>query len=58
MIVLRVFIIAMKIPRQRKNNKKKNYGSSSIPKSLSENKWWQLLHKVNDKEKQIIYYLF
>jgi len=48
----------MKTARQRKSNKKKNYGSSSIPKSLSENKWWQLLHKVNDKEKQIIYYLF
>lgn len=48
----------MKIARQRKNTKKKNYGSSSIPKELAYNKWWQLLHKVNDKEKQIIYYLF
>jgi hypothetical protein len=58
MIVLRVFIIAMKIPRKRKNIKKKNYGSSSIPKELAHNKWWQLLYKVNDKEKQTIYYLF
>ena len=48
----------MKIARQRKNTKKKNYGSSSIPKELAHNKWRRLLHKVNDKEKQIIYYLF
>lgn len=48
----------MKIPRQRKNVKKKNYGSSKIPKSLSNNPWWRLLCKVNEKEGQTIYMLF
>jgi hypothetical protein len=56
-IQLYVFITAMKIPRYRKNNKKKNYGSSSIPKELANNKWWQLLYKVSEKEAQTIYYL-
>jgi hypothetical protein len=48
----------MKIVKQRRNNKKKNYGSSSIPKEIANNKWWQLVYKVNDKEKQTMYYLF
>lgn len=48
----------MKIAKQRRNNKKKNYGSPSISMEVANNKWWQLLHKVNDKEKQIMYYLF
>jgi hypothetical protein len=48
----------MKIPRKRKNNKKKNYGSSSIPKELAHNKWWRLIYKVTEKEAQTIYHLF
>ena len=48
----------MKISRQRKNTKKKNYGSSKIPKSLTHNPWWCLLCKVNEKEANTIYYLF
>jgi len=56
-IQLCVFIIAMKIPRHRKSNKKKNYGSSSIPRELANNKWWQLVYKVSEKEAQTIYYL-
>jgi len=48
----------MKIPRHRKSNKKKNYGSSSIPRELANNKWWQLVYKVSEKEAQTIYYLF
>ena len=52
----------MKISRQRKSNKKKNYGSSSIPKQLADpkfvhNKWWRLVYKVSEKEAQTIYYL-
>ena len=53
-----VFITAMKTSRQRKSNKKKNYGSSSIPKELANNKWWQLVYKVSEKEKQSIYKIF
>jgi hypothetical protein len=56
-IQLCVFITAMKIPRHRKSNKKKNYGSSSIPRELANNKWWQLVYKVSEKEAQTIYYL-
>ena len=57
-----VFITAMKIPRQRKNINKRNYGSSSIPKQLTDpkfvhNKWWRLVYKVSEKEAQTIYYL-
>jgi hypothetical protein len=48
----------MKIAKQRRNNKKKNYGSPSIAMEVANNKWWQLLHKVNYREKQIMYYLF
>jgi len=48
----------MKLSRQRKSNKKKNYGSSSIPKTLSENKWWQLIHKLNKKEIQSVFKIF
>lgn len=48
----------MKIARQRKNTKKKNYGSSSISRQVADNKWWQLLHKVSEKEAQTIYMLF
>jgi hypothetical protein len=48
----------MKISRQRKNTKKKNYGSSKIPKSLSSNAWWRLLCKVDEKEGRIMYEIF
>jgi hypothetical protein len=48
----------MKIPRQRKNVKKKNYGSSKIPKELSHNPWWRLVCKVSKKEAKTIYWIF
>ena len=52
-IVSSIFIIAMKTQRQRKNNKKKNYGSSSIPKELTGSKWWQLVFKLKSKQQSI-----
>jgi hypothetical protein len=52
-IVSSIFIIAMKTQRQRKNNKKKNYGSSSIPKELKGSKWWQLVFKLKSKQQSI-----
>jgi hypothetical protein len=48
----------MKTQRQRKNNKKKNYGSSSIPKELNGSKWWQLVYKLKGKEKQAVFNIF
>jgi hypothetical protein len=48
----------MKISRQRKNTKKKNYGSSKIPKSLTSNPWWRLISKVNEKDGIKIYEIF
>jgi hypothetical protein len=48
----------MKISRQRKNTKKKNFGSTSIPMSLSSNAWWKLICKVTLNEKQSIYKVF
>jgi len=48
----------MKIAKQRRNNKKKNYGSPSISRELADNKWWQLVHKLNPKEKQSVYKIF
>jgi hypothetical protein len=48
----------MKTQRQRKNNKKKNYGSSSIPKELNGSKGWQLVYKLKGKEKQAIFNIF
>ena len=48
----------MKIPRQRKNAKKKKFGSSVIPLSLSNNVWWRLVCKVTRNEEQSIYKVF
>jgi hypothetical protein len=48
----------MKISRQRKSTKKKNYGSSKIPKSLTSNPWWRLVSKVDEKEANTIYEIF
>jgi len=51
----------MKIPRKRKSNKKKNYGSANIPifyVKLDRKKWWQLVYKLKDKEKQTVFNIF
>lgn len=48
----------MKTPRKRKNIKKKNYGSPSIPKELTYSKWWQLVYKLKGKEKQAVFNIF
>ena len=58
MIVFNIFITVMKTPRKRKNIKKKNYGSPSIPKELTYNKWWQLVYKLKGKEKQAVFNIF
>lgn len=48
----------MKTQRKRKSIKKKNYGSSSIPKELTYSKWWQLVYKLKEKEKQAVFNIF
>jgi hypothetical protein len=49
----------MKIPRKRKNNKKKNYGSANIPtmyaKMETHNLWWQLVFKLKSKQQQSLF---
>ena len=58
-IVFNIFITAMKIPRKRKNNKKKNYGSANIPimyaKMETHNLWWQLVFKLKSKQQQSLF---